>query len=110
MADLEDLGYIFQPHTSAGRIPSDKGYRLYVDMLMEEKEQEIAKRESAMLEKTDKVEKVLQQAARVLATNTNYATMVSSPINNRNTLKFIQLSQVDAEQIVAVIVLGGNVI
>ena len=108
MADLEDLGYIFQPHTSAGRIPSDKGYRLYVDMLMEEKEQEIAKRESAMLEKTDKVEKVLQQAARVLATNTNYATMVSSPINNRNTLKFIQLSQVDAEQIVAVIVLGGN--
>ena len=57
MADLEDLGYIFQPHTSAGRIPSDKGYRLYVDMLMEEKEQEIAKRESAMLEKTDKVEK-----------------------------------------------------
>ena len=77
MADLEDLGYIFQPHTSAGRIPSDKGYRLYVDMLMEEKEQEIAKRESAMLEKTDKVEKVLQQAARVLSTNTNYATMVS---------------------------------
>ena len=77
MADLEDLGYIFQPHTSAGRIPSDKGYRLYVDMLMEEKEQEIAKRESAMLEKTDKVEKVLQQAARVLATNTNYARPVS---------------------------------
>ncbi len=63
-----------------------------------------------MLEKTDKVGKVLQQAARALATNTNYATMVSSPINNRNTLKFIQLSQVDAEQIVAVIVLGGNVI
>ena len=43
MADLEDLGYILQPHTSAGRIPSDKGYRFYVDMLMEEKEQEITK-------------------------------------------------------------------
>ena len=49
MADLEDLGYICQPHTSAGRIPSDKGYRLYVDMLMEEKEQEITEREDAML-------------------------------------------------------------
>ena len=110
MADLEDLGYIFQPHTSAGRIPSDKGYRLYVDMLMEEKEQEITEREDAMLEKADKVEKVLQQAARVLASNTNYATMVSAPVNSRNTLKFIQLSQVDEEQIVAVIVLGGNVI
>ena len=56
MADLEDLGYIFQPHTSAGRIPSDKGYRFYVDLLMENKEQEISKREDALLEKTDKVE------------------------------------------------------
>ena len=53
MADLEDLGYIFQPNTSAGRIPSDKGYRLYVDMLMEEKVQEITQRENAMLEKAD---------------------------------------------------------
>ena len=110
MADLEDLGYIFQPHTSAGRIPSDRGYRLYVDMLMEEKEQEITELRNTMLEKTDKVDKVLQQAARVLAANTNYATMVSAPVNNRNTLKFIQLSQVDEEQIVAVIVMGGNVI
>ena len=41
LADLEEMGYIIQPHTSAGRIPSDKGYRLYVDMLMEEKEQEL---------------------------------------------------------------------
>ena len=106
MADLEDLGYIFQPHTSAGRIPSDKGYRLYVDMLMEEKEQEITELKNTMLEKTGKVEQVLQQAAKVLAANTNYATMVSSPMNNRNTLKFIQLSQVDEEQIVAVIVMG----
>lgn len=110
MADLEDLGYIFQPHTSAGRIPSDKGYRLYVDMLMEDKEQELEQLKSVMLEKTDRVEKVLKQAAKVLAANTNYATMVSSPVNRRNTLKFIQLSQVDARQIVAVIVMNGNVI
>ncbi len=110
MADLEDLGYIFQPHTSAGRIPSDKGYRLYVDMLMQDKEQELEELRSVMLEKTDRVEKVLKQAAKVLAANTNYATMVSSPVNKRNTLKFIQLSQVDANQIVAVIVMNGNVI
>ncbi len=110
MADLEELGYIFQPHTSAGRIPSDKGYRLYVDMLMDEKEQEITELRNTMLEKTDKVDQVLKQAAKVLAANTNYATMVSSPVNSRNTLKFIQLSQVDEEQIVAVIVMKGNVI
>ena len=110
MADLEDLGYIFQPHTSAGRIPSDKGYRLYVDMLMEEKEHEITELRNTMLEKSDKVDQVLKQAAKVLAVNTNYATMVSAPVNSRNTLKFIQLSQVDQEQIVAVIVMNGNVI
>ena len=131
MADLEDLGYIFQPHTSAGRIPSDKGYRLYVDMLMEEKEHEITELRNTMLEKSDKVDQVLKQAAKVLAVNTNYATMVSAPVNSRNTLKFIQLSQAecaagftksistvtgclvcvsDQEQIVAVIVMNGNVI
>ena len=80
MADLEDLGYIFQPHTSAGRIPSDKGYRLYVDMLMEEKEHEITELRNTMLEKSDKVDQVLKQAAKVLAVNTNYATMVSAPV------------------------------
>ena len=41
MSDLEEMGYILQPHTSAGRIPSDKGYRFYVDQLMEEKDQEM---------------------------------------------------------------------
>lgn len=110
MSDLEELGYIVQPHTSAGRIPSDKGYRLYVDMLMEKKEQELIEREEKMLEKADKMEKLLKQAARVLATNTNYATMVSTPVSSVNKLKFIQLSMVDEEQVIAVIVLGGNVI
>ena len=110
MADLEELGYIVQPHTSAGRIPSDKGYRLYVDMLMEEKEQELTEMQEQMLEKADKMEQLLKQAARVLASNTNYATMVSTPMSNANKIKFIQLSMVDEEQIIAVIVLGGNVI
>ena len=110
MADLEDLGYIIQPHTSAGRIPSDKGYRLYVDMLMGDKEHEITEMQEKMLQKADKMEQLLQQAARVLANSTNYATMVSAPTYNRNKLKFIQLSQVDANQIIAVIVMEGNII
>ncbi len=110
MSDLEELGYIMQPHTSAGRIPSDKGYRLYVDMLMEEKEQELNEKQEQMLEKADRMEKLLRQAAKALAANTNYATMVSTPVNSANKLKFIQLSAVDEEQVIAVIVLGGNVI
>ena len=110
MADLEELGYILQPHTSAGRIPSDQGYRLYVDMLMEEKEQELNEMQEQMLDKADRMEQLLSQAARVLANSTNYATMVSTPVSSANKLKFIQLSAVDEEQIIAVIVLGGNVI
>ena len=110
MAESEELEYIMQPHTSAGRIPSDKGYRLYVDMLMEEKEQELNEMQEQMLDKADRMEQLLRQAARVLASNTNYATMVSTPMSNSNKIKFIQLSMVDEEQVIAVIVLGGNVI
>ena len=110
MADLEDLGYIMQPHTSAGRVPSDLGYRWYVDMLMEEKEQEVTEMREQMLQKADKMDQILKQAAKVLASSTNYATMVSAPSYHRNKLKFIQLSQVDENQIIAVIVMEGNMI
>ena len=67
MSDLEELGYIVQPHTSAGRIPSDAGYRLYVDELMREKEQEVSEIKEMMIERTDKMEKVLKQVVKVLA-------------------------------------------
>ena len=110
MADLEELGYILQPHTSAGRIPSDKGYRLYVDKMMEDKEREIDEMKEMLLEKEDKMEHLLKQVAKVLAVNTNYATMITTPQIHHNKLKFIQLSRVDANQILAVIVVEGNVI
>ena len=63
-----------------------------------------------LLQKADKMDQILKQAAKVLATNTNYATMVSAPTYNRNKLKFIQLSHVDENQIIAVIVMEGNII
>lgn len=110
MADLEELGYIVQPHTSAGRIPSDKGYRLYVDTMMEQKEREVDEMKEMLLEKEDKMDHLLKQVAKVLATNTNYATMISAPRMKRTKLKFIQLSRVDSNQIIAVIVVEGNVI
>ena len=90
MADLEEMGYIIQPHTSAGRIPTDAGYRFYVDQLMDEKEE-------------------FAEVAKVLAYNTNYATMVTAP-NYEKTVKFIQLSLVDEKTLLAVIVVEGNII
>ena len=64
MADLEEMGYIVQPHTSAGRIPSDKGYRLYVDHLMEEKDREISEMKDFVIEKTEKMEKVAEAVGK----------------------------------------------
>ena len=124
MADLEELGYIVQPHTSAGRIPTDKGYRLYVDDMMSEKEQNITNRENEVAvkeqelssmkdmlgEKVEKVEELLQNVAKVLAKDTNYATMVTTPQLTGNTLKSGQLSQLEANKILAVIVMEGNLI
>ena len=110
MADLEELGYIIQPHTSAGRIPSDKGYRLYVDNMLSEKEKEVEEMKELLLQKEDKMDNLLKQVAKVLAVNTNYATMISAPSYNRNKLKFIQLSRVDDSHLLAVIVTEGNVI
>ena len=105
MSDLEELGYILQPHTSAGRIPSDKGYRFYVDSMMEEKEREVIELKEMILDRQDKMEVLLKQVAKVLAQNTQYATMISSPQTQRNTLKFIQLSRVDFKYLLAVIVI-----
>ena len=110
MADLEETGYIMQPHTSAGRIPSDKGYRFYVDQMMQEKDKEVSEMKELLLEKEEKMEHLLKQVAKVLAVNTNYATMISAPQCHQNKLKFIQLSRVDEHQILAVIVAEGNVI
>lgn len=110
MADLEELGYILQPHTSSGRIPSDKGYRLYVDTMMEERDKEVEELKEMILQKEEKMDHLLQQVAKVLAVNTNYATMISAPSMHRNKIKFIQLSKVDADHLLAVIVIEGNVI
>ena len=110
MSDLEELGYILQPHTSAGRIPSDKGYRFYVDNLIADKDREVTQMKEFMIEHTERVEQVLQQMAKVLAANTNYIAMITAPSYQRNKVKFLQLSQVDEEQLLAVIVTEGNLV
>ena len=110
MADLEEMGLIMQPHTSAGRIPTDAGYRLYVDNMLGTERRQVDEMKSMLVEKQDRLENLLQQVARLLAANTNYASMISSPMMSRNKIKFIQLSQVDDDNILAVIVLEGNLI
>ena len=110
MSDLEEMGYILQPHTSAGRIPSDAGYRLYVDRMMEEKDREVTEMKELVIQRQDKMELLLKQMVKVLAANTNYAAMISGPQYHRTKLKFIQLSIVSDTQILATVVAEGNVV
>lgn len=109
MSDLEELGYIIQPHTSAGRIPTDKGYRLYVDMLLEDKVQEVEDMREMLIQKADRLESLLQQVAKLLAVNTQYTTMVSTP-QYKKKVKFIQLTEVDEDKLLAVIVFERNIV
>ena len=115
MSDLEEMGYIIQPHTSAGRIPTDKGYRFYVDNILkdkmselDEREKKVTEKEDLLIDKVDKVETLLQNMAKVLANNTNYATMVSAPKSQENKIKFVQLSVIDENQLLCTVVSDKN--
>lgn len=127
MADLEDMGYVFAPHTSAGRIPTDKGYRFYVDKMMalmkqnnediQKRQKDLDKRQSDLDEmkeflnaKVDRVDDLLKRVAKLLAKDTNYASMITSPSVKGNKLKFIQLTALGGGKILLVIVMEGNLI
>ena len=110
MSDLEDMGYILQPHTSAGRIPSDKGYRFYVDEILREKEIETEEFKDLMFKKVDRLETVLKQLAKIIARDTNYAAMISGPTIHSNKVKFLQLSKIDKFKLLLVTVAEGNII
>lgn len=110
MSDLEEMGYIIQPHTSAGRIPTDKAYRLYVDRLVSEKTEQVTAMNSLMIARSNRMEEMLKQVVRMLAANTNYTAMLSAPSYKRNKVKFIQLSRVAPCQLLTVVVVDGNII
>ena len=110
MSDLEDMGYILQPHTSAGRIPSDKGYRFYVDEILREKEIETEAFKDLMFKKVDRLETLLKQLAKIIARDTNYAAMISGPTIHSNKVKFLQLSKIDRFKLLLVAVAEGNII
>jgi heat-inducible transcriptional repressor len=107
MADLEELGFLEQPHTSAGRIPSIKGYRYYVDHLVklgEVSEQDLSTVRSFFTEKMNQLEQIIQHAAMILSNMTNYTSIVLGPETFTNTLKHFQLVPISSDAAVAIIV------
>lgn len=108
MSDLEDMGYLVQPHTSAGRIPTKKGYMLYVDSLMGNRELE--ENEKEMLRKCvennfNRVDNLLDELSKILSSITNYTTVA---VYDRNrglrTIKHIQLVSLSPEKILLILV------
>lgn len=110
MSDLEEMGYITQPHTSAGRIPTDKAYRFYVDRLVQDKTEQVTAMNSLMIARTGRLEEILKRVVKLLASNTNYTAMLSAPTYKGNKVKFIQLSRLTPRQLLNVVVIDGNIV
>ena len=75
---------------------------------LDEREKKVTEKEDLLIEKVDKVETLLQNMAKVLANNTNYATMVSAPKSQENKIKFVQLSVIDENQLLCTVVSDKN--
>lgn len=113
MADLEDMGFIKQPHTSAGRVPSDKAYRLYVDTLMNKyvlSQQQKRMIKSKMIDNLIELDKTIEHASKLLSQLTNLTSFAMTPKNDENILKYIKIIPVDKHSILLMIVTEtGNV-
>lgn len=107
MADLEDMGYIEQPHTSAGRIPSDLGYRYYVDFLMEKYRLADVDRElisQGFETRRLEVAQVIQRTGQLLSQMTNYTTIVLGPQPGKTGIRHVQLVPVETGKALLVMV------
>jgi len=107
MSDLEELGYLEQPHTSAGRIPSQKGYRYYVDHLIRSgnfNTEDLQLTKSFFIDRIMKTEKIMQQAATILSGLTNYTAVALGGDTFQEKLKHLQLIPLNGETAVAIIV------
>jgi len=111
LAEMTELGYLRQPHTSAGRIPSDRGYRYYVDHLMTS--ERLAPAEARAIRNAQKVsegdlEQLLNQTCRVLSSLTRYTSMATSPASAEPIINQVHLVQVAPQRLLAVVVLDNG--
>lgn len=107
MADLEELGYIEKTHISSGRVPSEKGYRYYVDHLLSPQrltQEDMNKIKSIFAERIYELEKLVQKSAQILSDLTSYTSIVLGPAVKENKLKQLQIIPLTKETAVAIIV------
>ena len=111
LADLVDLGYLEQPHTSAGRVPSPKGYRLYVNELMEQQRLSLAETEKinqSLQMKMEELDHILSQAGRAVSSFVNYPTYMSVTGRKTLTAKRFELLPVDERSCIVVMMMSDD--
>lgn len=113
MAELEAMGYLEQPHTSAGRVPSEAGYRFYVDSLVDRyrmTQAEAEKLKSALREKQAELDGILDTAMKLAASMTNYTALAVRPRISSMTVRKFELVPVDESSMVLVMVTAGGAV
>ncbi len=120
MADLEDIGFLTQPHTSAGRVPTDKGYRFYVDYILDIKETEHDEELEQLLIKLNNnlenikrecnISNIFSEATDAISTFTNYIGVITTPRTQSITLKRLELIRYRSNQVVAILLSNEGVI
>ena len=109
MADLEEMGYLSQPHTSAGRVPSQKGYRYYVDHLMPPPDEIQAEEASAIdrslnIDKMREIEQIITNASRALSLATNHTSLIMGPQYKKSTFRQMRILPLDEKKGLVVLI------
>lgn len=115
MSDLEELGYLSKPHSSAGRVPSDKAYRLYVDGLLKHEKSQLDEEinnqiRDILLREQWEIEELIQNSAKVLSAITSYTALVASPKMKASRVKHIQLVPIDDVGVLMVMVCNTGIV
>jgi heat-inducible transcriptional repressor len=113
MADLEDLGLLLQPHTSAGRVPSEEGYRLYVDSLMQSRKLDIQQQDvirKLLLHRVIEIDDVINQATTIMSEMTGLVSMVSLPQFKKSKLANMKLVKVTESKVLLILVSNSGIV
>lgn len=113
MADLEEMGYLDKPHTSAGRIPSEMGYRFYVDSLMHRYSltiDEISNLQRSMDRKYNQLENVISEISDIISKATNYPAIVEMPVAQKSRLRNVKMMLIEQGSVLIVVVTDAGVV
>lgn len=115
MSDLEDLGFLIKPYSSAGRIPSDKAYRLYVNGLLNMKDKQIDMKmknhiRDILFSESSEIEDLIKNSAKILSALTSYTALAISPQIQNSKVKHIQLIPIDKLQLLLIVVSNSGIV